>query len=672
MNWQNDLPPHPLSSGERVLVLEAEPGSERREALAGWLERARGGQAVFSQMLDCDFSRGGVWAGVAELLGALLPRIRAVAPSLLVSHDTELAAILPQLRETIRPRHRSLVELASDEERFQLHARGRADRLLHGAIELLADFHAADTARAPWLLVCEHFGRAGDLSRRFFRELVRRRGAHLDLTLLVAVDPGEGDATYMELSRAGRVSGVRLRLAPQDRAPMSPEVQRAHAHAARELEHRSQGEPGAVEASLPRLIQLWEQSAQPENALRWRAEGLRLCVRQGYYEDALRYGEPLGHALDALCGGDPKVRWDILGKLCTCLSATGRAERAVRLLEEEAIAKSDDPALLARAFQTLAVSHLRYLPRRDVRQAGQCVQRAIEAVSRLEPSTDEARTLTLLTNNALALVRLQEGRPDEALRICQASLALLDEHFGPHERPLQRAALMLRLAELFLVMGAHDEALAHYSAAIAIDPSQSDYYGLRGVAAFKAGRLVEAEADFRQALALSPPYAEIGVNLGQCYRAMERGEDAVRAYSSALELEPENVLALVGRAQSYELLGQAERARADYDAVLLLTPDDALALANRAVLHYEAGRLQASVADLDRAVSLASETPELYQNRAVVLSDLDRRAEAIADLSTYLRLRPDAEDRAEVEDKLAAWQEALVRAETSAPAPRHD
>jgi tetratricopeptide (TPR) repeat protein len=451
---------------------------------------------------------------------------------------------------------------------------------------------------------------------------------------------------------------VRLRLAPEERAPLSAEVQRAHAHAARELEHGVQGEPDAVEASLPRLIQLWEQSAEPGNALRWRTEGLRLCVRQGYYEDALRYGEPLVPALDALSRGEPKARWDILGKLSTCLSATGRGERAVRLLEEEVLAKSDDPALLVRAFYTLAVSHLRYLPRRDIPAAEQCVQKAAEAVSRLEPSTDEARTLAIVTNNARALVRLLEGRPDEALRICQASLALLDEHFGPQGRPLQRAALMLRLAELFLFMGAHDEAIAHYSAAIAIDPSQSDYYGMRGVAAFKAGRLVEAEADFQKALALSPPYAEIWVNLGQCYRAMERAEDALRAYSSALELEPENVLALVGRAQAHELLGNAERARADYDAVLLLTPDDALVLANRAVLHYEAGRLQASVADLDRAVSLAPETPEFHQNRAVVLADLGRRAEALEELSTYLRLRPDAEDRAEVEAKLSAWREA--------------
>lgn len=672
MNWRNDLPSHPLSSGERVFVLEAEPGSERREALAGWLERARGGQALFSQLLDCDFSQGGVWAGVAELLGALLPRIRVVAPSLLVSHDTELAAILPQLRETIRPRHQSLVELSPDPELFQLHALRRADRLVHGAIELLAGFHAADTARGPWILVCEHFDRAGDLSRRFFRELVRRRGAHLDLTLLVAVDPGKGDATCTELSGAGRVSGVRLSLAPQAPAPMSAEVQRANAHAARELEHRVQGQPDAAEASLARLIQLWEQSTEPENAPRWRTEGLRLCVRQGYYEDALRYGEPLVRALDALCDGEPKARWDILGKFCACLSITGKAEQAARLLEEEVIAKSDAPALLARAFQTLAVYHLRYLPRRDVRAAEQCVQRAAEAVSRLAPSTDEARTLSIVTNNALALVRLQEGRPDEALRICRASLGILDEHFGPQGRPLQRAALMLRLAELFLFMGAHDEALAHYSAAIAIDPSQSEYYGLRGVAAFKAGRLVEAEADFRQALALSPPHAEIGVNLGQCYRAMERAEDALRAYSFALELEPQNVLALVGRAQVHELLGQPERACADYNAVLLLKPDDAPVLANRAVLHYEAGRLQASVADLDRAVSLASDTPELFQNRAVVLSDLGRQGEAIADLSTYLRLRPDAEDRAEVEEKLAALREALGRAEPSAQGTRHD
>ena len=174
------------------------------------------GVAPFCRLLDCDFTQGGVWAGVAELIDELVPRMHAAAPSLLIEHDTEITAILPHLRNTLRPRYRTLLDLVPDEERVQGFARGRAHRILHGAIDLLAALRTAESGQGPWILVCDHYGRAGDLSRRFFRELVRRRGEQLDLTLVAVVDPGQGGAARAELSRGARVSGVYLSLAPQE------------------------------------------------------------------------------------------------------------------------------------------------------------------------------------------------------------------------------------------------------------------------------------------------------------------------------------------------------------------------------------------------------------------------------------------------------------------------
>jgi tetratricopeptide (TPR) repeat protein len=486
---------------------------------------------------------------------------------------------------------------------------------------------------------------------------MRRRGAQLEVTLVAVVDPGQGEPTRKDLSRAGPVDGVRLSLAAPGEPTLPAGMQEANARAALELEQRVEGHPDAMEASLPRLIRLWEQSDQPLNALRWRAAGLQDCMRRGYYEEAILYGEPILPSLDSLCRGDAKRRWSIVGWLCPCLSITGRAERAARILEDEVVAKTDDPAVLARALLTLSVQHSRYLPKRDLEIAERYAQRAAAALTRIVPPTDEARSVGIEVNNALALIRVHEKKYDEALEICRASLAIVDA-FDPQRSRMRRAVALKRIAELFAISGAYDEALVSQSAAIEIDPGFADNYALRGITYFKAGRVEDAEVDFRKAIAMSPPYAEAFVNLGQCYRAMDRADAAALAYSRAVDLEPENTLALVGRAACYEQLGDADKACADYDAVLSLSPNDVLALANRAVVHYESGRLLASADDLNRAVAISPDTADFYQNRAVVLADLGRQAEAIEDLSTYLRLRPDAEDRREVEERLSTLQGA--------------
>jgi Flp pilus assembly protein TadD len=49
----------------------------------------------------------------------------------------------------------------------------------------------------------------------------------------------------------------------------------------------------------------------------------------------------------------------------------------------------------------------------------------------------------------------------------------------------------------------------------------------------KMGGLDEAERDYLRAIELSPLYAEMWVNLGQCYRATDRMAVAVRAWHPA-------------------------------------------------------------------------------------------------------------------------------------------
>ena len=171
----------------------------------------------------------------------------------------------------------------------------------------------------------------------------------------------------------------------------------------------------------------------------------------------------------------------------------------------------------------------------------------------------------------------------------------------------------------------------------------------------KLGDLEAALRDYRMAIELSPPYAEVLTNLGQCYRLMGRAAEAEAAYTTSLDLNPAQLLALVGRAQAFEEQGKVQPALDDYTAALALNPDQPFVLGNRAILHFELQHLEDALEDLNRAIGLSGETPDLYQNRAVALTSLGRFDEAARDLETYLRLRPDAEDRDEVERQLAGF-----------------
>ena len=59
---------------------------------------------------------------------------------------------------------------------------------------------------------------------------------------------------------------------------------------------------------------------------------------------------------------------------------------------------------------------------------------------------------------------------------------------------------------------------------------------------------------------------------------------------------------------------------------------------------------------------MAPQMADLYQNRAFALTELGRFGAAASDLETYLRLSPDADDRAEVEEKLSVLQPHVLTA----------
>jgi len=638
-------------------VLEARSGQSRRRLLHAWTQKANE-VGTAGWLLPCDIAEAGLWAGVNSLVEAMMPLLERHAPELLEEHALELSAVIPDAAGARDIIPETLTDTAVGVEAVRNYALDRAYRIPHGIVDLLDGLFRRAPFPARKALVCDDYDRSGSLVRRFFYELVRRRGDAFGMTLLVAVEPGGADAVRKQMGSVASIRYVRLDLPSDHVAPRTP---REMTVLAGQLDAEVRADTRLMEVRIPELIRLWLQSETPGKAYPWQAYALGRYNHRGFYEDALTYADEVLAHLDEIVGvGSYFSRWNLVGSIFGCLIATGQVDRGYRVVKEEALDKITDPTDRARVCYIMAMLHARFLPERDPAQADAYLQEGLSLLEHDDITPENRTFLQVFLNNGLALVRHRQGRSAEAVEMCQTGYEHLTEHMKDDRHLLHRSVLLYNIAQVYTATADYEKAAQYFTATIAMDPHYSEYYNERGNVRMKLGRPDAAIDDYRAAIRLSPPYQEVWTNLGQCLRQMGRLDEAVEAYSRAIDLDPSVHLALGGRAMALDGLGRTEEALADYDAALALEPSQPLVLANRATLRYGMGRVEEAVADLDRAIELAAANPRLYRNRALALGDLGRRSEAARDLSTYLDLVPAAPDRAEVESRISSLQGQFV------------
>ncbi|MFP5288404.1 MAG: tetratricopeptide repeat protein, partial [Thermoanaerobaculia bacterium] len=506
---------HPAS---KVLLLEARPGAARRGEVNRRLDEARS-QGANVWFLNSSLDFGGPWSGVRELLLELFPRLKESAPELVARHDYELTTIVPALRRQITVRNPNLTDSSVADEKVRNYPIDRAYRIVHGLIELLEGWYR-HAGGGRWVIAVDGYQQAGALQKRFFRELLRRRGAAMDLTLVVTVDPGEEEAVRRDLAGSVPVETIRLDL-PADEARPAVDPEQL-AETARRMEEWVVPDNIERETHYPELIRLWRDAGQPDKAVRWYVFGLGGCNHRGFYEDALAYAGTVLENLDAFAGSDEEMRWNIVGNIFQCLAATGQPEGARRVVEEQALAKIQDPRLRAKVFYVMAMLHSRYLPQHDLNLATDYLERSLDILHRVEMPEEDRHFYIVFTSNALALVRFRQGRFQEAVDLCRSGFERLETHLDPDRHRLHRSVLMYNIAQVYTAIGALEEALVYFERALQMDRNYSEYYNERGNVYLKLGRLAEAEQDYYRAIELSAPYPEVWTNLGQCYRQMGR------------------------------------------------------------------------------------------------------------------------------------------------------
>ena len=185
------------------------------------------------------------------------------------------------------------------------------------------------------------------------------------------------------------------------------------------------------------------------------------------------------------------------------------------------------------------------------------------------------------------------------------------------------------------------EAEAIYRQILAVEPRHADALNLLGVIAAQAGHHQVAVDLFRQASDSNPLVGSYHGNLGSALRDQGRLDDAIAAYRAALRIEPDCAETHNNLGIAFSFGNRHEDAIAAYRVALEIQPDFAEAHYNMGVALGAQGRLDEAVAAYRRALELKPAYWEAHANLGSALKDLGRLDEAVAVCGRALELNPD-------------------------------
>ncbi len=209
----------------------------------------------------------------------------------------------------------------------------------------------------------------------------------------------------------------------------------------------------------------------------------------------------------------------------------------------------------------------------------------------------------------------------------------------------------------YIELGKIEEAIATGEKAIELAPDYASAHNNLGVAYKEQGRLDEAIVEYEKAIAINPDHAGVHNNLGLVYARQGRLAEAIAEFQKAIEIESNHAGAHRNLGTTYLEQGELEKAAAAYEKAVELDPGLGKAYGDLAGVYAELGKLSEAIATGKKAIELVPKYALAHKNLGLAYYKQGEAEEAIAAFETYLQLRPDAPDRAAVEETIATLRE---------------
>ena len=267
----------------------------------------------------------------------------------------------------------------------------------------------------------------------------------------------------------------------------------------------------------------------------------------------------------------------------------------------------------------------------------------------------------------MSKIAAAEGNLDAARTAAAKAVAV-----GP-----RNARAHLQLAALLRERGDLDGAIAHFREALALDPGAPDtrtwlgralaekgqldeaarFLGTAagpaetamaatqlGYVLAKQGKLAEAVASYRRALALDPASAEAHAYLGSALASQSQWDEAITHFEIALKVRPENAELHDWLGMALREKGRPDEALAHFREAVRLAPGLAMAHFNLGRALKQQGKLDEAVTHYRRALAIDPRLAAAHNSLGSALGSQGQVREAIREFREALRLQPDNEE----------------------------
>ena len=200
---------------------------------------------------------------------------------------------------------------------------------------------------------------------------------------------------------------------------------------------------------------------------------------------------------------------------------------------------------------------------------------------------------------------------------------------------------LLRLAIGSFQAGKLDDAERQFKNLLTQAPQHLAALNLLGMVLTSAGKFGEAERAIKSAIAINGNSDASHYNLGIVLKALKRPAEALDSFDRALAINPNVADTWSNRGTVLNALRRHDEALAAFGKALALKPDHAGALANTGNVLAALGRHEEAIGSYDKALAIDERAAEAGNGRGVSCNVLRRFQEAADAFNRAAGLKPD-------------------------------